>query len=45
MLQAYGKTANEWGSLPPDVRHFHEVAWRAEQEQKRRERERIESQY
>lgn len=35
MLQAYGKTADEWGDIPPDVRCFHEAAWR--EEQRRRE--------
>jgi hypothetical protein len=45
MLQSYGKTADEWGDLPPDVRYFHEVAWRAEGKRKQEERERIESQY
>ncbi|WP_158228655.1 hypothetical protein [Halorubrum sp. C191] len=27
MLQSYGKTADEWGDLPPEVRYFHEQAW------------------
>lgn len=40
MLQAYGKTADEWGDLPGDVRHFHEVAWGEEQRRKKQERER-----
>ena len=36
MLQAYGKTADEWGELPPEVRHFHEAAWN-EQQRRRNE--------
>lgn len=31
MLQKYGKTADEWGRLPPEVRYFHEAAWNEQQ--------------
>lgn len=31
MLQAYGKTADEWGNLPAEVRAFHETAWNEQQ--------------
>ena len=34
MCQAYGKTIDEWGMLPGDVRYFHERAWREEQERR-----------
>lgn len=36
MLRQFGLTADEWGDLPADVRHFHE---RAEAEYRQRERE------
>lgn len=34
MLQAYGKTADEWGDVPAEVRLFHEIAWNEEQERR-----------
>ena len=45
MLKEYGKTADEWGELTPEVRHFHEVAWQAEQDQRQEGRDRIESEF
>jgi len=33
LLSQFGKTADEWGELPADVRHFHESA---HQERERR---------
>jgi len=31
LLSQFGKTADEWGELPPDVRHFHENAYKEQQ--------------
>lgn len=45
MLKSYGKTADEWGELPPDVRLFHTLAWAEEQERKQDEYEDLERQY
>lgn len=32
MLQAYGKTPDEWGELPRETRHFLETAWNEKRE-------------
>jgi len=33
LLARFGKTADEWGQLPAEVRHFHEIAFAEQQQQ------------
>jgi len=39
-----GRTAEEWGELPPDVRHFHEQAHAEAQRRRSEEMDTLESQ-
>ena len=44
LLCDMGRTADEWGELPPDVRHFHEQAHAEAQRRRSEEIDKMESQ-